>query len=374
MARKRIPRALVPLPGKRALERAHHKTETLIEILREAAVKNQREQPQAFYSIREVAAHFRAPFSIVSRAYKRLEQEGLLSRVRGSKTVLQGLHFDRQLSVRAFVGLPASLPAFVTLQDYRTFFIRLRRELRLRGFAAATAYFEQDEANTDALSTRLKTYEVDTVIWFQPPREAEETALRLSDMGIRLIGVANDSFPNIPCRYQVRRDAATRVLLADWKADNAVERVTLVRSTDQRSTAVEETLQALLEELEIEWSVADLGGQRTEPFLRSLRKAKTGGIIFPSSVLASKFCFRSPAAVTDLLRNHRVAFINGPAGMPFSRVPNVKVDLVMVNWQLVAERIVNDLITQDAFQQPGPTVFEAEAQLRVSLSDFAQGL
>ena len=57
------------------------------------------------FSIREVAAHFHAQVSTVSRVYQRLEQEGLLSRVRGSKTVLQGLHFDRHLSVRAFVGL-----------------------------------------------------------------------------------------------------------------------------------------------------------------------------------------------------------------------------------------------------------------------------
>lgn len=48
--------------------------------------------------------------------------------------------------------------------------------------------------------------------------------------------------------------------------------------------------------------------------------------------------------------------------------------LVTVDWKLVAERIVNDLITQDAFQQPGPTVFEAQAQLRVPLSDFAQSI
>ena len=177
MARKKAPRRLATLPGRRALERAHHKTEALIEILRGVAVKNQREQPQAFYSMREVAAHFRVQVSTVSRVYQRLEKEGLLSRVRGSKTVLQGLHFDRQLSVRAFVGLPASLPSFVTLQDYRTFLIRLRRELRLRGFAAATAYFERNEAGTGALSARLKTYEVDTVIWFQPPKEAKETAL-----------------------------------------------------------------------------------------------------------------------------------------------------------------------------------------------------
>jgi hypothetical protein len=48
--------------------------------------------------------------------------------------------------------------------------------------------------------------------------------------------------------------------------------------------------------------------------------------------------------------------------MPFTRVPDVKVDLVTVDWQLVAERIVDDLISQDAFQLPGPTYFDAEAK------------
>ena len=374
MARKKVPRTLGALPSRRTLEKAHHKTEALIEILRGVAAKNQLEQPRAFYSIREMAAHFQVPFSTVSRVYRRLEQEGLLSRVRGSKTILQGLHFDRHLSVRAFVGLPASLSAFVTLQDYRMFFIRIRRELRLRGFAAATAYFERGEAGTGGLGARLKAYEVDTVIWFQPPKEARETALRLADMGIRLLGVANDDFPSIPCRYQVRRDAATKALLTNWQASHAVERVTLVQSAGQRSASAEEALQTLLDELGIKWSVANYDGQRSEAFLRTLQKAKTGGIIFPSSALASKFCFRSPGAVTDLLRTHRVALLNGPVAMPFARVPEVAVDLVTVDWQLVAERIVNDLITQDAFQQPGPTVFEAEAKLRVSLGDFAQSI
>jgi hypothetical protein len=78
--------------------------------------------------------------------------------------------------------------------------------------------------------------------------------------------------------------------------------------------------------------------------------------------------------VSDLLGTHRVAFINGPVSMPFAKVPDARVDLVTVDWQLVAERIVNDLISQDAFQEPGPTVFDAEARLEVSLSDFAQSI
>jgi hypothetical protein len=40
----------------------------------------------------------------------------------------------------------------------------------------------------------------------------------------------------------------------------------------------------------------------------------------------------------------------------------------------VAQQIVDDLINQDAFQLPGPTIFEAEAKLRVPLSDFAQSI
>jgi DNA-binding transcriptional ArsR family regulator len=373
MARKKVSRALAPLPSRRALDKAHHKTEALTAILRNVAVKNQREQPLTFHAVRELAAHFRVPISTVSRAYRVLEQEGLLSRVRGSKTVLQGLHFDRQLKVRAFVGFPASVSRFVTLQDYRTFLIRIRRELRLRGFAAATAFFEPAEAASDALSKRFKAYEVDTVIWFQPGKESAITALHLADMGIRLLGVANDSFCQIPCRYQVRRDDAIRALLANWSTENP-GRVTVVESKEQRAAAIDETLHGILDELGIPWSVVTYQNQRSEAFLRDLQRKKTSGVIFSSSALASKFCFRAPGAVADLLGTHRVALVNGPVSMPFAKVPDVKVDLVTVDWQSVSERIVDDLIDQSAFQEPGPTHFDAEAKLRVPLSDFAQSI
>src|SRR5437588_12094378 len=191
-------------------------------------------------------------------------------------------------------------------------------------------------------------------------------------MGIRLIGVAHHEFPAITCRYHVRRDAAIRKLLAEWKARYSVQRITLVQAADQRAAAIEETVQTILEELEIKSSSAIYRGQRSEASLRTLQKAKTDGIIFSSAALASKFCFRSPVAVTELLQKQRVAFVNGPVSMPFAKVPDVRVDLVTVDWQSVAERIVDDLITQEAFKVAGPTVFEAEPKLRVLLSEFAQ--
>jgi hypothetical protein len=370
MARKTVPRSLTKLPNRAELSRASHKTEALTEILRKVAAKNQREQPRAFYSLREVAAHFRVPFSTVARVYRTLEKEGLLSRVRGSKAILQGLHFDRHLSVRAFVGLPASLSAFVTIQEYRNFFIKIRRELRLAGFATAMVFFEKEEASTGGLSQRLKDYEVDTVLWFQP----KETALRLSDFGIRLIAVAHGQHPVIPCRYQVRRENAIRTLLADWKKGDAIGQVTLVQWKAHHSATVEQTLQTILDELGIKWSVATFGSQRSEAFIRTLQKAKGDGIIFSSLGVAAKLSFRSPSVLTELLQSHRVAFICGPVSMPFAKVPATRVDLVTVDWQLVAERIANDLITQEAFLLPGPTIFEAEVKLCAPLSDFAQNI
>jgi DNA-binding transcriptional regulator YhcF (GntR family) len=373
MPRKKVPRTLTPLTARRRLERAYHKTEELTEILRQAAVKNRRQQPRTFYSMREVSSHFGVPFAVVSRVYERLAHEGLLTAVRGSKTLLQGQRFDRQLSVRAFVGLPASLSSFVTVQAYRMFFIKIRRELRVRGFATAMLFFEKTEARTAVLSERLKTYEVDTVLWFQPPKEARETAARLKDQGIRVLGIAHEQVPNIPCRYHVRRDQAINALLTQWKLEQGVVHVTIAQWPEQPAPLLEEALHAAIDDLGLASSTVTFHGQRSEAFVRSL-KQKSSAILFSSAQLASQLCFRAPGAVADLLRSRRVAFLNGPVSMPFAKIPEVRVDLVVVDWQWVAERITNDLVTQDAFHFPGPTIFEGEAKLRVPLSQFAQSI
>lgn len=374
MPRKRISRSLPPLPRTRRLDDALHKTHRLIEILRGVAVKNQSEQPRVFYSVRNIAEHFHVTLSTAARAYHHLEREGLLTRVRGSKTLLQGRHFNRRTGVRAFVGLPASLSDFVTMQPYRMFFIGIRRELRLRGFATAMVFTDKDETISGILSDRLKAYEIDTVLWFQPMREARETVARLADMGIRLIGIAHELNPALPCRYQVSREHAIRKLLTEWKQRHGVQEATVIRWKGRRATAVEEALENALEDLAIHPSTVLFEDQRSESFLHSLETIDTQAIIFSSARLTSKFCFQAPEAIADLLQRQRVAFLNGPVSMPFAKVPNVRVDLTVVDWPLVAQQIVDDLVSQDAFQRPGPTIFEAEAKLRVPLSAFAQNI
>lgn len=374
MARKKLPRALGRLPNSSRPPKDDHYGNRLLEILRRVALQNQKEQPQTFYSVREVAKRYEVPISMVAKIYRQLESEGLLSRIRGSKTVLQGLHYDRRLRVRAFIGLPASLSNFVTIQDYRMFFIRMRRELRLSGFATAMLFFQPEELQSSALSDRLRAYEIDTVLWHLPPPEAKDTFLRIRDAGIRMVSICEGAQSEIQSRYQVKRQTAVTKLLGEWKAKHSVKKIAIAESLTERSATNEDILRRVLRELDLESVSITLRGTGTATFLNALRKAKVDGIVFPSSALASRLCFRRPATVTKLFRSKRVALLGGPVNMPFAELPDVEIDLVKVDWRAVAKIIVGDFITQRAFKNLLATVFEAEAFLRVPFSRFAQKL
>lgn len=370
MAQSRISPDLGRLPRASAVKDDAHKIQNLRQLLRSLAIKNQREQPRVFYSLREVANRFSVPVATVARIYREMEQEGLLSRVRGSKTVLNGLRNSRRLSVRGLVGLPALISHFVTIQEYRTFFIWMRRELWLRGFAATTFFLRPDEEANGTLTDQFKDFEVDTVIWLQPGRSSFETLLRLSDMGIRVIAISQVGTPSIPNRYFVWRERAIEALLKDWKDRNLVRKISLVHSQEYRSIVTEEVLRVVLEYLKIESDIRTLQTENLSIFLRDLSICESDGIIFPCAGLASMFAFRNPPELADLLTAKRVAFADGPIDIPFSRIPDVPVDLVTVNWQAVAESIVNDLITREAFERNRYTTFQADAHFRVPLSSF----
>ena len=178
----------------------------------------------------------------------------------------------------------------------------------------------------------------------------------------------------MPSRYYVWRERAIETILREWRKLNAVCRITVVQSNDYRSPVTEEILRVTLQNLEIEGVIRSFQDQDTNTFLQDLCRAETHGIIFSTAGLASMFAFRSPDKLTDLLRAQRVALLDGPIDLPFAKVPDAPVDLVTVNWQEVAESIVNDLITRDAFERNRFTTFEAEARLRVPLSNFSQEL
>ena len=369
MARKKVVRRLAPLPTGPVFTAKDHKIARLLEILRGIAVQGQTEQPQVFYAVRDVAKRFRMPISTVASAYKQLEEEGILSAVRGSKTLLQGLSSGRHFSVLGFIGMPAAVSAFVAVPEYRSFFVRVRRELRSRGFAVAMVFFDGPDLRSGRLVKRLIKYDFDMVLWYRPDASSREAIRGLKDTGVRIIGIGDYGLSPIHCQYEIRRERAITQILQYWRAKARVNSVVVVRGV--KASAQEETLERLMEEQHLPFEFKNLELQTAGPFLDSLGNEKAKAIIFPSWA-ASLFAFRDPEGLMKLLNTAPVAFTGGAPSFPFARVRNVRAELVSVDWQLVAGKIVTDLVSKKAGAQDETTAFWAKACIRADLSQFAQ--
>jgi hypothetical protein len=258
----------------------------------------------------------------------------------------------------------------VTVQDYRAFFIETRRKLRLSDFSTAMVFFDARTESSDDFVKRLKKYKVDTVLWYLPDAAADDIGLRLKDVGIRLVGVGDGNLSTITCRYEIRRETAITAILRDWKLNSTVNFVTVIRGA--RSTAYEERLEAILEKQNLRYEVLNLGTKRVDSFLDSIGNGSNKAVVFLSSA-ASMFALRAPEDFAQLLNRCRVGFIGGPVSMPFGKPLDARVDLVIVDWQAVADRIVSEFMTKRAFSTKS-TLFEARYELRVPLSQYAMQL
>ncbi|MEN3369489.1 MAG: hypothetical protein V7609_1632 [Verrucomicrobiota bacterium] len=402
MARKKIRRPLLPLRGNLKVAGATHRVEQLADILRKTARAQQTDKAQVFYALREVADRFDISLSMVATVYRQLESEGLLTRLRGSRTLLQGLRADREVSVHGIVGVPMPLSSFLTRQKSRMFFMSVRRELRRRGFATAGLFYEKVEARPDFLFERIKHCNVDSVLWYMPDRCARDTALLLRDNGVRVIGVADGGLPALSCRFEISREKAITEILRDWKVrgccwnrpalvpergreasrrrpeerpslGRAIRKVKIIRSLG-RSATDEERLETLLESERLGHEFISAEDEGCEALLRSLAEEDDESGIILLGAAASFFAFRAPARLIALMNRRRVALVDGPVSLPFINTAPACADLAVADWEAVANGITEAFLTKEAFDRASPTVFEATAFLQAPLSEFTQAI
>jgi hypothetical protein len=361
---------LAPLPKPPDFGAGEHKAERLRSILGRFARENRTAKAKPFYSIREVCQHFRLPASTVSKAYAQLEQEGILLRVRASGTLLQGKAETKQLTVQSVMGIPVSVSCFLTLQGYRTFHKHMHRALRQHGFMTAISFYEAKE-ETGALAERLLQARADCVLWYLPDAGARQTAMRLRDHGVRIIGISDGGLPSIPCRYEVRRESALRVIMRDW-VTSGIELVRIVQANGTGATDAERT-QELLAEMPLRVEHTVINGEAVERFLRgAIEKPKSGVILLAAA--AALCAMRAPQTFERLLRGCRVALVDGPVSIPFEEPPNAPVDLVVVDWHKATLSIVNELLIKKTALNEDFVSIKASAQVGASLGEFVQRL
>ena len=116
-------------------------------ILAPLARQDRTNRPKRFYAMREVVTHFGVALRTAGMVYRRLEQEGLIARIRGPGTVLTarkgGTHV--RTPVRGRVAVLNWLPGFLHISDQRFFMMELERALCEKNFASSLVFYHEEE-------------------------------------------------------------------------------------------------------------------------------------------------------------------------------------------------------------------------------------
>jgi DNA-binding transcriptional regulator YhcF (GntR family) len=138
---KQSPKRKLPSLSKLTLPRHSPRSRAVLvlKLLRRTARRTRQSQAIRFYSIRSVAARFHVSPTIVSRHYRQLQSEGLLTAVWGSKTIIPAS--APPVTKRTYV-IPVSVTELTKSESYRNYVLSLHRRLRNRGIAEHLILFE----------------------------------------------------------------------------------------------------------------------------------------------------------------------------------------------------------------------------------------
>lgn len=366
MSRKKLICKLPP-PRRPSGKRGALDDRDVVEILRGVATRYQTAAPQIFYPLRDAARQLRSPVTVISRAYKELQREGLLGTIRASRTLLEGRKATRKVNLRGFIGLPAPYFCFLAFQDYRKFYFAVRREAARQGFVTNLMFYQDNPAGREELVNTVHELGVDHVVWLRPRLVVQDIILQLRDKGLRIVGVADGRAAGTPCEFEIRRENALVEVLRRWRGDAAVSRVAVLRR-ERRSEGDEDVIEHAIEKAGLPFEYADLGLDGFEEVVRLLGKDRGTGLVLRGEI-AALCSLRAPKALGEMLRTHRVVLPDGPISAIIDDLPPAPVDVITVDWARLARRIVRNLTNEGPLKHI-PTLISAKPLFGVPLRDF----
>jgi len=185
-------------------------SDSILNFLRQTALKSRSDHLQPFYSIRAVAEHFHVPPATVARIYRRLSRERVLRTVWGSKTLLEP-QSPKNGECRS-IGIPVNLDRFGTSLDYRAGIISLQMEVWNHEVVEHILFFEQGD-EVLLLCTRNHHPDIDAIVWLLPEAAHKQTLLQLHDLGIRIICLSNQAISGVRHCYTISPRCTIRSVL-----------------------------------------------------------------------------------------------------------------------------------------------------------------
>jgi len=350
MSRVIVHRSLPPL--KKALGKFSgfpegiSRQQVMTDLLRGIAKKLRSANSQPFYSMREVAGFFDAPLGTISLVYRALEREGIINRIRSSRTILVGKKVLTREAVRGVVGIPIWLHSIMLLVYTRTLAMELEEHLRRSGYVADLIFHSSKEEEAEPeFATRLLRHRLDAVILHTPVAGCRQNILSLRERGVRILVIQ---------RKEARRDLPAVIYLQDYQPayqkmaaqwhQVGIRKVWLWTPIEHLHYKAEaDTFRAILNRqgLEVE-SVQDEPGQ----LLQRIKQAKSKtpvAVAFLDGTHSEKMCNCEPQLVEQISQIARLAFCVGSIGVPYLRSRKIRADLVDFSPTEIASRLAVDI-------------------------------
>jgi len=376
VSRKAIPRSLPPLSkvfgGFAGFSESSNKQRLLLNELRKAAKRLKKQKSQPFYSMREVAAFFKAPLRTVAIAYEALENEGLFNRVRSSQTHLIGSADSTRHVVRGVVGIPIWLLSIVISPYTRVLHIGLEERLRKKGFVADLIFFRTGEDCEPDFADRLLRHNLNALIWHTPHPLASQVLLAVKDHGVRCITMQpmETQASAIKPNYIMNWEPAYQAMAQSWQ-QSGIRRVFIPKPSYLPSQRALKNFIKILDDGGLEVVQTE---NTASALLDKTRAHKSSAVAFMDQQGADALCNEDPAILEQILKISRVAFCRGPIRLPYFENRPAEVDIVGFSPLEIADRIVTDLCDPALPPTHAPHIFDAAYHPRQASNSIKESL
>jgi DNA-binding Lrp family transcriptional regulator len=360
-------------PEFRRFDPKENQSHAVVEMLRTTVERVRQRQTVPFYSMREAAEFFGVSLRVVVRAYEKLEQEGLLTRMRGSQTLVESRKLQTRHPVRGVVGLPVELPGFIYGTDLRSFYIRLEEELRRYNQLVNFIFMRRVQAPDLDLATRILDHKPDVVFWWAPSSAVTPTTHQLRDAGVRILGIRRERDNSPFTMYVHNRERAIRQAFDSWRTEG-ISHFALMRPVNEGAAYETNLATSVLQTMGAEFSVLTIRDSELPQHVRRLVRRESVGIVLSYHEWYDALCSQHSQAMEQLFRGCRTLLVQGAVCHPFFRGKGIFTDILSLDYEEMAKQVARDLGTGRIWRENALPTFYSRWEPRFDLGKVTREL
>lgn len=336
-----------------AAGKADNRSERVLPLLRETAERVRRDTPVAFYSMRQVAAFSGAPMKAVVRAFRRLQAEGVLTCLRGSRTLVTGRKRQPMRPVRGVVGLPVYLPSFADSTGWQEFFPALEEELRRHDYVADFVFFRSGEDKSPDFVERLLRHQLDILVWYAPPSSADQAMAAMRDAGVRVVAVGGAE--PLACHYGLVPGSVEAARVFRGWVRSGVREIRFWVAPGEANlwvTNPHSGYDAVAADCGLGWTLERVAVEHVPARVAAV--PGSAGVLFQDGGWLAQLLAAHPAALRTLCARHRVLLADDRPWRPVDAGRGLAVDKACSTLTAVARRIADDIASGKAWTHSRP--------------------